>query len=127
VFNQKLTSNAIANFYQDLLAFLASVTKMIFMSMFLTIFCISSINGQELPDQKFVTDLVTNFNRFGIIYHLPLMKLSHVQIHQKIQVSQREKSERMIIQAFNSNDLRNDTTFINQRVILREKVENFHS
>jgi predicted CDP-diglyceride synthetase/phosphatidate cytidylyltransferase len=83
VFNQKLTSNAIANFYQDLLAFLASVTKMIFMAMFLTIFCISSINGQELPDQKFVTDLVTNFNRFGIIYHLPLMKLSHVHDYYK--------------------------------------------
>ena len=46
--------------------------------MFLIIYFISKTNGQELPDQKFVTDLVTNFNRFGIIYHLPQMKVSHV-------------------------------------------------
>ena len=55
---------------------------MIFMSLFL-IYFISSIDGQKLPDQKFITDLVSNFNRFGIIYHLPPMKLSHVHEYYK--------------------------------------------
>ena len=60
-----------------------SVVKMDFWSTFL-IFCfVSSINGQKLPNQKFVTDLVTNFNRFGIIYHLPLMKRSHIHNYYK--------------------------------------------
>ena len=72
-------SVTISNIYQDLEGFPTSVVKMIFMSTFLIISCfISSINGQELPDQKFVTDLVTKFNRFGIIYHLPPIKLSHI-------------------------------------------------
>ena len=56
---------------------------MIFMSMFLIICFISSINSQELPDQKFVTDLVTNFNRFGIIFHLPVMKFSDIHDYYK--------------------------------------------
>ena len=64
------------NLCEGLLVFSTSVVKMIFMFL---IICASSItNGQELPDQKFVTDLVTKFNRFGIIYHLPQMKVSHV-------------------------------------------------
>ena len=25
----------------------------------------------ELPDPKFIMDIATNFNRLGIIYHLP--------------------------------------------------------
>ena len=56
---------------------------MIFMSMVQIICFISSINGQELPDQTFVTDLVNNFNRFGIIFHLPAMKFSHIHDYYK--------------------------------------------
>ena len=79
VYHNSVSLNTISNIYQDLEGFPTSVVKMIFMSTFLIISCfISSINGQELPDQKFVTDLVTEFNRFGIIYHLPLIKLSHI-------------------------------------------------
>ena len=78
--NQKLASNVILNFHQDLQVYPKNipVDKMSFMSMFLIVCTISSINGQKLPDQKFVTDLVTNFNRFGIVLHLPIMKFSHI-------------------------------------------------
>ena len=76
--NQKLASSAISNFYKDLLIFPTSVVNMIFIAMFLIICFISAINGQNLPDQKFVTDLKTNFNRLGIIHHLPMMKRSHI-------------------------------------------------
>ena len=84
VYHNSVALNTISNIHQDLEGFPTSVVKMIFMSTFLIISCfLSSINGQELPDQKFVTDLVTNFNRFGIIYHLPLMKRSHIHNYYK--------------------------------------------
>ena len=83
--NQKLASNVISNFHQDLPVYPTNipVDKMSFMSMFLIVCTISSINGQKLPDQKFVTDLVTNFNRFGIVLHLPIMKFSHIHDYYK--------------------------------------------
>ena len=85
VFDQKLASNVILNFHHDLPVYPTnlSVDKMSFMSMFLIVFTISSINGQKLPDQKFVTDLVTNFNRFGIVLHLPIIKFSHIHDYYK--------------------------------------------
>ena len=73
-----LNCTAISNFYKDLLIFPTSVVNMIIIAMFLIICFISAINGQNLPDQKFVTDLKTNFNRLGIIHHLPMMKRSHI-------------------------------------------------
>ena len=54
------------------------------MSTLLTIFYLASIYGVELPNPKFVTDVVTKFNRFGIIYHLPLMKVSRVHEYNKL-------------------------------------------
>ena len=41
------------------------------------------MNGQELPDETFVSDLATKFNRFGIIYHLPSMKLAYIHDYYK--------------------------------------------
>ena len=70
-------------YHLKLLPILHSVVKMIFMSTFLFISFISLINGQRLPNQKFVTDLVTNFNRFGIIFHLPAMKFYHIHDYYK--------------------------------------------
>ena len=61
-----------------------SVGNMMFMSTLLTIFYLASIYGVELPNPKFVTDVVTKFNRFGIIYHLPSMKLSQVHEYNKL-------------------------------------------
>ena len=61
-----------------------SVGNMMFMSTLLIIFYLASIYGVELPNPKFVTDVVTKFNRFGIIYHLPSMKLSQVHEYNKL-------------------------------------------
>ena len=61
-----------------------SVGNMMFMSTILTIFYLASIYGVELPNPKFVTDVVAKFNRFGIIYHLPSMKLSQVHEYNKL-------------------------------------------
>ena len=63
-----------------------SLGKMVFMSTqtLFTIGCVASIYGVELPNPKFVTDLATKFNRFGIIYHLPPMKLSYVHKYNKL-------------------------------------------
>ena len=57
---------------------------MIFMSTFLTIFYLASIYGVELPNPTFVTDVVTEFNRVGVIFHLPSMKLSQVHEYNKL-------------------------------------------
>ena len=76
-----LTKVTFSKFYHFILW---SVGNMMFMSTLLIIFYLASIYGVELPNPKFVTDVVTKFNRFGIIYHLPSMKLSQVHEYNKL-------------------------------------------
>ena len=91
--NKKLymfTTNALRIFqsliYQifiECCTFLSPVIKMIPRGILIFICYFSQINGFDLPDPKFVTDLVNNFNRFGIIYHLPFVEIFKIHEYSK--------------------------------------------
>ena len=42
-----------------------------------------SVRGSNLPDPKFIADVVNYLNRLGIVYHLPPMKQSTIFKYRK--------------------------------------------
>ena len=58
---------------------------MILFTILVLLSILMSIECFELPDPNFVTDIVTNFNRLGVIYHLPSIARPDVlKYHKKI-------------------------------------------
>ena len=63
---------------QQMQCCICSVSMMMFISIVVLASISTTAKCLALPDPNFVADIATNFNRLGIIYHLPLMAKSDV-------------------------------------------------
>jgi hypothetical protein len=50
----------------------------------LSFYNFDSVGGSNLPDPKFIADVVNYLNRLGIVYHLPPMRQSAIFKYRKL-------------------------------------------